>query len=215
MKNTIYSGYRQQMLYIWIQRPIKQLFIQYLLNVSYLNTIGDRASNKNSCCLHGHDASARKWKRLKTHTRLTVAQTVKNLPAVREIWVRCLGWEDPLGEGRATHSSIHAWRIPWTEEPGRLQSMRSQRVRHNWATNTICAAEDKLDPEKFHGGEWMRLSCQGQHMSWELVVADPTKKQQNLVAKRRPQVSKTQGKALDLLLTHFLVYRMELIRRLI
>ena len=131
------------MLYIWIQRPIKQIFIQYLLNVSYLNTIGDRASNKNSCCLHGHDDSARKWKRLNTHTRLTVAQTGKNLPAVQEIWVRSLGWEDPLGEGRATHSSIHAWRIPWTEEPGRLQSMRSQRVRQDWGTKPLLTFTNK------------------------------------------------------------------------
>ena len=56
---------------------------------------------------------------------------VKNPPATRETWVRTLGWEDPLGKGKATHSSILAWRIPWTEEPGGLQSMGSQRVRHD------------------------------------------------------------------------------------
>ena len=55
-----------------------------------------------------------------------VAQTVKNLPVVRETWVRSLGWEDPLEKGMATHSSILAWRIPWTGEPGGLQSMESQ-----------------------------------------------------------------------------------------
>ena len=60
-----------------------------------------------------------------------VAQTVKNLPAMRETWVRSLGWEDPLEEGMATHSSILAWRIPWTEEPGALQSMGLQRVGHD------------------------------------------------------------------------------------
>ena len=60
-----------------------------------------------------------------------VAQTVKNLPAMWETWVQSLGWEDPLEEGMATHSSILAWRIQWTEEPGGLQSMRLQRVRHN------------------------------------------------------------------------------------
>ena len=49
-----------------------------------------------------------------------VAQTVKNPPAMRETWVRSLGWEDPLEEGMATHSSILAWRIPWTKEPGGL-----------------------------------------------------------------------------------------------
>ena len=58
-----------------------------------------------------------------------VAQMVKNQPAMQETWVRSLGWEDPLEEGMATHSSILAWRIPWTEEPGRLQSMGLQRVR--------------------------------------------------------------------------------------
>ena len=62
------------------------------------------------------------------------AQMVKNPPAMQETWVRSLGWADPLEEGMATHSSILAWRISWTEEPGGLQSMRSQRVRHNWVT---------------------------------------------------------------------------------
>ena len=57
-----------------------------------------------------------------------VAQTVKSLPATQETWVRSLGWEDPLEKGMATHSSVLAWRIPWTEEPGGLQSMGSQRV---------------------------------------------------------------------------------------
>ena len=57
-----------------------------------------------------------------------MAQTVKNLPAVRETQVRFLGEEDPLEKGMATHSSILAWRIPRMEEPGRLQSMGSQRV---------------------------------------------------------------------------------------
>ena len=58
-----------------------------------------------------------------------VTQTVKNLPAVWESWIPFLGQEDPLEKGMAIHSSIIAWRIPWTEEPGRLQSMGSQRVR--------------------------------------------------------------------------------------
>ena len=64
-----------------------------------------------------------------------VAQTVKRLPAMRETWVQSLGWEDPLEKEMATHSSILAWKIPWTEEPGRLQSMGSQRVGHNRATS--------------------------------------------------------------------------------
>ena len=53
---------------------------------------------------------------------------VKILPAVQENWVRSLGWEDPLEKGTATHSSVPAWRIPWTEEPGWLPSMGSKRV---------------------------------------------------------------------------------------
>ena len=56
---------------------------------------------------------------------------LKNLPAVQETWVQSLGRKDPLEEGLATHSSILAWRTPWTEEPGGLQSMGSQRVRHD------------------------------------------------------------------------------------
>ena len=56
---------------------------------------------------------------------------VKNTPAIQEAWVQSLGWEGPLEKGMATHSSTLAWRIPWTEEPGRLQSMGSQRVGHD------------------------------------------------------------------------------------
>ena len=56
---------------------------------------------------------------------------VKNPPAMQETWVRSLGWEDPLEEGMVTHSSILAWRILWTEEPGRLQSIGLERVRHD------------------------------------------------------------------------------------
>ena len=60
-----------------------------------------------------------------------MAQTVKNTPAMQETKVLSLGHEDPLEKGMATHSSILAWRIPWTEEPGDLQSMVSQRVGHD------------------------------------------------------------------------------------
>ena len=66
-----------------------------------------------------------------------VAQTVKNLPAVQETLVQSLGLEDPLEKGMATHSSILAWRIPWTEEPDRLQSMGLQRAGCHLATNTF------------------------------------------------------------------------------
>ena len=60
-----------------------------------------------------------------------VAQMVKNPPAMWETWVPSLGWEDPLKKGMATHSSLLAWRISWTEESGRQQSMGSQRVGHD------------------------------------------------------------------------------------
>ena len=62
-----------------------------------------------------------------------VAQMVKYLPAMQHTWVQSLSWEDPLQEGMATHSSILAWEIPWTENPGGLQSIRSQRIGHDWA----------------------------------------------------------------------------------
>ena len=64
-----------------------------------------------------------------------VAQMVKRLPAMRETWVQSLGQEDPLEKETATHSSTLAWKIPWTEEPGRLQSMELQRVGHDWVTS--------------------------------------------------------------------------------
>ena len=59
---------------------------------------------------------------------------VKKLPAIQETQVQSLGWDDALEQGMATHSSVLAWRIPWTEEPGGLQSMGSQRARHKLAT---------------------------------------------------------------------------------
>jgi len=69
-----------------------------------------------------------------------VVQTVKNLLAMQETWIQSLSWENPLENGMATHSSILAWRIPWTEQPGGLQSTGLQRVRHNWTTNTFTGA---------------------------------------------------------------------------
>ena len=74
------------------------------------------------------------------------AQMVKNLFAMQETQVWFLGQEDPLDRERATHSSIPAWRISWTEEPGRLQSMGLQRVRHNWTTNTFTLYQWKIQP---------------------------------------------------------------------
>ena len=74
----------------------------------------------------------------KSYSRASpIAQQVKNPPTMQETqkaWVQSLGWEDPLEKEMATHSSILAWEIPWTEETGTLQSMGLQRVGHKWAT---------------------------------------------------------------------------------
>ena len=97
-----------------------------------------------------------------------VAQMVKNLPEMQETWVQPLGWEDPLEKGRATHSSILAWRIQWTEEPGGLQSLGLQRVGHDWVTNMVLiimvinrfhplfASKDPHDPLQINTGEKTR-----------------------------------------------------------
>ena len=60
---------------------------------------------------------------------------------MQETWVQSLGWEDPLEKGMSIHSSILVWKIPWTEEPDRLQFMGSQRVKHSWVTNTVFPAQ--------------------------------------------------------------------------
>ena len=75
-------------------------------------------------CLWSHTEKRKKSASL-------IAQSVKNLPTVQNTWVQSLGWEDPLEKEMATHSSILAWRIPWTEDPSGLQSMGSQRVGHD------------------------------------------------------------------------------------
>ena len=80
---------------------------------------------------------------LKGRMTSLAAQMMKNLPVVQETWDASLDQEDLLEKGMATHSSILAWRIPWTEESGGLQSMGSQRVGHDWATNTDINLYDK------------------------------------------------------------------------
>ena len=91
----------------------KKLKTLYILTAA----LGEHSHNHNQLSLI-------KWASL-------VAQTVKSLPAVWETQVQSLGWEDPLEKEMVTHSSILAWKIPWTEEPGELQPTRSQRVRHD------------------------------------------------------------------------------------
>ena len=94
---------------------------------------------------------------------------VKNLLAMQETCIRSLGQEDPLEKGMATYSSILAWRIPWTEEPGRLQIMEWQRVRHYWETYTLLLLpkkkKKKKHPKKFHPSTkalWVA-------MDWDLI----------------------------------------------
>ena len=70
-------------------------------------------------------------KKITKNLAFLVAQMVKRLPTMRETRLRSLGWKDPLGKEKATHSSILAWKIPWTEQLGRLHSMGPQRVRHD------------------------------------------------------------------------------------
>ena len=104
-----------------------------LLNI--LHEVEEISRQRLKCWPPRHPSGALPWL-----LRALMAQTVKNLPAMQETWVRSQGKEDPLEKGMATHSSILDWRIPWTEEPGGLQSMGSQRVRHDWVTNTSSAA---------------------------------------------------------------------------
>ena len=91
--------------------------------VLFEGLIGERATSS----LHGFWQNSFPWELLE---RL-VAQRLKRLPLMRETWVRSLGREDPLEKEMATHSRILSWRIPWTEEPGGLQSMGLQRVGHD------------------------------------------------------------------------------------
>ena len=77
----------------------------------------------------------------------SVAQMVKRLPTMWETWVWSLGWEDVLEKEMATHSAILAWKIPWTEEPGRLQSMGSQRVWHDWVTFYIMESSKSFEQQ--------------------------------------------------------------------
>ena len=78
---------------------------------------------------------------------------VRNLPAMQETWVWSLGQEDPLEKGMATHSGILAWRIPWMEEPGGLQSMGLQRVGHDGVTNTVTSGVATV-MHKWRGSLW-------------------------------------------------------------
>ena len=94
-----------------------------------------------------------------------VAQTVKNLPTMWETGVWSLGREDPLEKGMATYSSVLAWEIPWTVEPGGLQSMESQRLRHDWVTNMITFLSLKHFPAQL----WTQISPCSQAQLWTQI----------------------------------------------
>ena len=92
---------------------------------------------------------------------------VKNLPAMQGMWVRSLGWEEPLEEGMATHSSILAWRIPWTEEPGGLQSIGLQTVGHDLGDLAHTAHNEKT-LEGFKQGMICSSLFKKHHSGWRV-----------------------------------------------
>ena len=103
------------------------------------------------------------WNGTRTAQGFLVAQMVKNLPAMQETRVWSLGQEEPLEKEMATHPSIIAWRIPWTEEPGGLQPLRLRRVGHDWVTNThrtVYRTEGKAEDNQVSAGNsgW-ELGC--------------------------------------------------------
>ena len=97
---------------------------------TYIYSIAINQSEKNNPIKNWQNI----WTNILQKGISPVAHTIKNLPAVQETCVRSLGQEDPLEKGMASYSSILAWRIPWTEEPGGLQSMGLQRIGHDWVT---------------------------------------------------------------------------------
>ena len=113
-----------------------------------------------------------------------VTQMVKHLPRTRKTQVQSLGWEDLLEKDMATHSSTLVWKMPWTEEPGRLQSMGLQRVRHGWATSLtiiiLSWAVTRLlhfSQEKSQTGtslvvQWLRLRLPMQRVQIRCLVRD-------------------------------------------
>ena len=83
---------------------------------------------------------------------------IKNLLAMQQTQVQSLGWKDLLEKGMATHSSILAWRIPWTEEPGRLQAIGSQRVGHDWATNALALCHYNYSLKTFEKNQVLNIT---------------------------------------------------------
>ena len=104
-----------------------------------------------------------------------LAQMVKNLPAMQETQIWFLSWENPLEKRMATHSSILVWRIPWTEEPGGLQSIGLQRVGHDWATDNHSLTQLVMG---FPGGSMVKnRSAVEETRVWSLGWEDPPEKE--------------------------------------
>ena len=108
---------------------------------------------------------------------------VKRLPTMRETWVRSLGQEDALEKETATHSSSHAWKIPWTEEPGGLHSMGSQRVGHDRATFVcVCVCNLALSPyaaSQVANGDFFSALDPVQESSQEMISSLKLKKKKS------------------------------------
>ena len=114
---------------------------KYLYTENYktlLREIKENQNNRRNVLFYGNKRLniVKIWSIQKRIGPSLVAQSVKNLPAAQETRVQSVSCEDPLEKEMATHSSILAWKISWTEEPGGLQCMGSQRVGHDWVTNT-------------------------------------------------------------------------------
>ena len=113
-----------------ILKDVIWLLFQRNVKISSEISTYERIRDKCELSLHTHLVLVHQLSHL-----FSRGSVVKNLPAIQETLVQSLGQEDPLEKGMATHSSILAWRIPWTEEHSGLQSMGLQRIRHDWVTN--------------------------------------------------------------------------------
>ena len=153
------SHFLYSLMEVWCWRImiLRDLFALYLFDwylithaviIRALSGFPDSSVGKESACNAGDPDSIHGLERspgegisypLQYSWASLVAQLVKNLPAMWETSVWSLGWEDPLEKGKATHSSILAWRIPGTGEPGGLQSMGSHRVGHDWSVLAAAA----------------------------------------------------------------------------
>ena len=141
-------------------------------------------TNKHKQCIPRFTKSLIK----RLYSASLVALSVKNLPAAQETRVRSLGWEDPLEKEMAIHWSILAWRISWAEEPGGLQSMGSQRVGHDYATNTNSAWQ----PRKSRG-TWSNRQFWPWSTKWSRAKANRVSPRERTANSKHP-LSTTQEK---------------------